>query len=130
VTWSKIFQGNPLDEGVEHAKWRRAVKAAEKKIRELANSGEGEVNKNREAAGRAIEKVYHWERFLDDPKEREVSDELSRRAREAEEEARRKLREWRESELRRLRGEKQAAWNELSDYEKELELIRRGVKPR
>lgn len=113
--WDR-FLPNPLEETAEHARWRRAVKTAEKNLRELAAGSE-----NFQKTVRSIDRVQDFDRFIE-PEEREVGARLRRQIRDAEEAGLRVRQGERESELRRLKEAQREEWFGLTTFEKELRL--------
>lgn len=113
---------NPVEESEEHAKWRRAVKTAEKNLQDLAAGLDDKTyGKLFEKTRRSIDKVLSFDRWIE-PEEREIGVRLSRQIQEAVEQGRLVQQEERERELSRLRQEKKEEWFGLTTYEKELRL--------
>lgn len=116
MTWDRIFD-NPSD-SPEQAKLKRAVKRAEKLLREFASGIE-----NLPALDRAISKAEYLARYVAEA-ERETAYTLRSRIAAAEEAGRAARQAYRDEEMRRLRQKEREARPVPGSFEHELALMR------
>lgn len=116
MSWQRVFD-NPTD-SPEQATLKRAVKRAEKLLRDMASGVE-----NFPAVDRAISKAESLARFVEE-EEREVAYALRSRIAAAEAAGRAARQAYRDEEMRRLRQKEREARPVPGSFEHELALMR------
>lgn len=116
MSWQRVFE-NPVKTD-EQVKLERAVKRAEKLLRDMA-----EGDQNWPALDRAISKAESLARFVTE-EEREVVYTLRRRIAAAEEAGRAARERARAAEITRLREQERAGRPAPGSYKYELEIMR------